>query len=130
MRPRKKRVIDNLPPYVKFKPAGVQSRELEEIILLIDEYEAVRLADYEKMKHEEAALLMEISRQTFSRLIDSARKKIAKMIIEGKSLSIEGGNFQIRGNGYKNRNHGNGNGNHGKGNGRNHGNGNHGNCKK
>jgi len=127
MRPRKKRVIDNLPPYVKFKPAGIQSRELEEIILLIDEYEAVRLADYEKMKHEEAALLMEISRQTFSRLIDSARKKIAKMIIEGKSLSIEGGNFQIRGNGYKNRNHGN-HGNHGNGHG-NHGNG-HGNCRK
>ena len=48
------------------------------------------------MKQEDAAELMEISRPTFSRLIESARKKIAIMIIEGKALNIEGGDFHIR----------------------------------
>jgi predicted DNA-binding protein (UPF0251 family) len=96
MRPRKKRFILDRPIYNLFKPAGVRARELEQIILLVEEYEAIRLADYENMKHVDAAELMEISRPTFSRLIDSARKKIAIMIMEGKAISIEGGDFHIK----------------------------------
>ena len=98
MRPKKTRLVLEQPKFDLFKPAGVRAFELEEIILLIEEYEAVRLADYENLKQEEAAILMEISRPTFSRLVDSARKKIALMIIEGKSLKIEGGDFNyVRG---------------------------------
>ena len=95
MRPRKNRIIKGLPKYVKFKPNGVKARDLETIILLVEEYEALRLADYENMTHEDASKLMEVSRQTFSRIVDSARKKMTKMIMEGKALSIEGGNYHF-----------------------------------
>lgn len=100
MRPRKKRAVLEQPKYALFKPAGVRASELEEIVLLTEEYEAIRLADYENMKQEDAAELMEISRPTFSRLVESARKKISIMLIKGKSLRIEGGNFNFR-NGHK-----------------------------
>jgi len=96
MRPRKKRFILDKPRYSLFKPAGVRAKDLEQITLLVEEYEAIRLADYENMKQVDAAELMEISRPTFSRLIESARKKIAIMIMEGKAISIEGGDFHIR----------------------------------
>ena len=96
MRPKKKRLVLNKPKYDLFKPAGIMSKDLEHITLLIEEYEAIRLSDYENMKQEDAAKLMEISRPTFSRLIESARKKIATIIIEGKALNIEGGSFHIR----------------------------------
>ncbi len=110
MRPRKKRAVLKQPKYDLFKPAGVRASELEQIVLLTEEYEAIRLADYENMKQEDAAELMEISRPTFSRLVESARKKISIMLIEGKSLSIEGGNFNFR-NGHR-KGYGHNNGGH------------------
>jgi len=115
MRPKKSRTVLKKPEYNLFKPAGVRASELEQITLLTEEYEAIRLADYENMKQEDAAELMEISRPTFSRLIESARKKISIMLIEGKSLNIEGGNFNFkhrngRGNGHGNSGNGRGNG--------------------
>lgn len=63
--------------------------ELSEVILLADEVEAIRLADYEKLYQEEAALKMKISRQTFGRIIESAHSKIADALINGKALKLE-----------------------------------------
>ncbi len=115
MRPKKKRLVLKKPEFSLFKPAGIRASELEQIILLTEEYEAIRLADYENMKQEEAAELMEISRPTFSRLVESARKKISVMIIEGKSLSIEGGNFNFKHRNGRGKGHGhNFGGHHGK----------------
>ncbi len=74
---------------------GIPARLLERVDLSVDEYEALRLADYEGFEHKEAAEKMGISRPTFTRLIDQARKKIASGIIEGKEISIEGGDFQF-----------------------------------
>ncbi len=71
---------------------------MDSIDLSIDEYEAIRLADHTGMNHNEAAEEMEISRSTFTRLIENARKKIAEFIIEGKQLQIDGGNIHFRGN--------------------------------
>jgi len=68
-------------------------RHLESIILLVEEYEALRLADYEDLNQEEAAVRMNISRPTFTRLYDKARKKIAKAFAEGKAIIIQGGNY-------------------------------------
>jgi predicted DNA-binding protein (UPF0251 family) len=68
------------------------------IQLSLDEYEAVRLADYLGMDHKEAAEMMEISRSTFTRLIEKSRRKMAKFIIDGAELTIEGGNIHFRGN--------------------------------
>lgn len=63
--------------------------ELEEVTLTMDEVEALRLADHEKLYHQEAAKRMEISRPTFGRILDGARGKVADALINGKALNIE-----------------------------------------
>ncbi len=71
-----------------FKPAGIPLRDLEEVVLETDELEAIRLANFEGMYQEEAAAAMEISRQTFGRIITSANKKIAEGLVKGKALRL------------------------------------------
>ena len=68
---------------------------LESINLTFDELEAIRLADLEGMYQEKAAQEMNISRQTFGRIIESAHKKIADALVNGKALSIDGGNIEF-----------------------------------
>ena len=62
---------------------------LEEIVLTIDELEAIRLADLEELYHEDAAKKMKISRQTFGRILNEARRKVAECLLKGKALKIE-----------------------------------------
>ncbi|MGV8091217.1 MAG: DUF134 domain-containing protein [Mangrovibacterium sp.] len=81
------------PPMDGFKPFGVPMRELEPVVLLFEEFEAIRLADYEDLSQEEAAEKMNISRPTFTRLHDKARRKIAKAFVEGKAILIRGGTY-------------------------------------
>lgn len=95
-RPQKERIISQPPLYSSFKPTGVRKTGLKQISLTIDEYEAIRLADYLQLEHEEASIEMEISRSTFTRLLERARKKVAAFLIEGKELSIEGGRIHFR----------------------------------
>jgi predicted DNA-binding protein (UPF0251 family) len=83
------------PRFGHFKPAGVPKRFLERVDLTVDEFEAIRLADYEQLEHLEASEKMNISRSTFTRLIDKARQKLASAIIEGKELVIDGGNVDF-----------------------------------
>jgi len=97
-RPEKKRIVFEPPVFTEFKPVGIANKLLERVDLTLDEYEAFRLTDYLGMSHEEAAEEMEISRSTFTRLIEKARKKIAELIVNGKSLAIEGGNIHFRNN--------------------------------
>ncbi len=97
-RPKKERLVRRPPLYTEFKPAGIMRSSLKQIILELDELEALRLADYQGMEHSEAAEEMEISRSTFTRLVEKARRKIARFLIEGANLSIEGGNIHFRGN--------------------------------
>ena len=91
-RPQKCRFIEAPPEYTGFKPRGMRAESLEKVYLSIDEYECIRLTDYKGLPHEECAGLMGISRPVFTRLVESARRKIAEAIIEGKELMIEGGN--------------------------------------
>lgn len=79
------------PACTYFKPAGIPMTSLEEIVLAVDELEAMRLADVEGVYHEQAADQMGISRRTFGRIIESARKKVAQALIQGMALRIEGG---------------------------------------
>jgi len=74
-----------------FKPRGIPTVDLEEVVLTLDEFESIRLADYEQLYQEEAAEQMNISRQTFGRIIETAHKKIADVLLNGKALKIEGG---------------------------------------
>ncbi len=86
-----------MPPlFSEFKPIGVASKLLDQTILTLDEFEAFRLADHIGLSHAEAAEEMEISRSTFTRLIEKARRTIADLIIQGKLLTIEGGNIHFR----------------------------------
>jgi uncharacterized protein len=97
-RPKKERIVHRPPLFTSFKPIGIMRRDLEPILLSLDEFEAIRLADYIGLEHSEAAEEMEISRSTFTRLIEKARHKISQFIIDGKGLFIEGGNVHFRGN--------------------------------
>jgi predicted DNA-binding protein (UPF0251 family) len=97
-RPQDDRIVHEPPLYTEFKPVGIRGHDLEEIQLTLDELEAIRLADQRGLSHEEAADEMEISRSTFSRLIEKARRKIAEFIIQGKLLTIEGGSVHFRNN--------------------------------
>jgi len=80
---------------VLFKPAGVPASQLVEIVLEIDELESVRLADLEGLYQEDAAEQMNVSRQTFGRIVSSARKKVAQALVQGMSLRIEGGEIEM-----------------------------------
>jgi predicted DNA-binding protein (UPF0251 family) len=83
----------NPPRLEGYKPFGIPMRELESIYILYEEFEALRLADYENLTQVEAAKKMNISRPTFTRLYDKARKSVAKAFMEGKAIIIQGGTF-------------------------------------
>jgi len=90
-RPKIKRTIRFFPEITYFKPAGIPLRMLSEIILSLDEVEAMRLAELEDLDQEKAAEEMKISRITFLRILHCAHKKIAEALIYGKALRMEGG---------------------------------------
>lgn len=94
-RPFKCRRITNLPNCKYFKPCGVPLCSLEEVILALDEFEAIKLADFNGLYHEDAAKKMKISRQTFGNIINSAHKKIADSLTNAKALKIKGGEVEM-----------------------------------
>lgn len=95
VRPKRCRKVRFNPKITYFKPRGVPLRELEEVVLHIEEFEAVRLKDLEGLEQGECAKKMNISQPTFHRVLLSARKKISDAIINGKSINIEGGNYKL-----------------------------------
>jgi len=95
-RPQNNRIIHEPPLFSEFKPIGARVKNLEQILLTLDEFESIRLADQIGLSHAEAAEEMEISRSTFTRLIEKARKKMADFLIQGRVLTIEGGNVHFR----------------------------------
>ena len=95
-RPQYNRIVFEPPLFSDFKPIGATGNDKQKIILTLDEFEAFRLADQQGLTHAMAAEEMEISRSTFSRLIEKARKKVANFLIQGGSLTIEGGSVHFR----------------------------------
>ena len=93
-RPCRCRRIRCRPDTNYFKPRGIPLDALEEVNLTLDELEAIRLADMGELYQEDAAKKMNISRQTFGNIIDSAHKKIADALLNAKALKIEGGNIE------------------------------------
>ena len=94
-RPRIRRWVRFQPGVTFFKPAGVRMAGLPETVLAFDEFEAVRLKDYEGVDQTEAAKKMKISQPTFNRLLKDARKNIADAIVNGKAIRIQGGNYKM-----------------------------------
>ncbi len=88
-------MVSREPPVSVFKPAGIPARELEEILITVDEFEALRLADFLDLSQRDASITMEISQPTFNRVLSSARKKIATGLVRGCVLRIEGGRYVL-----------------------------------
>ena len=91
------RHIRNLPAAVYFTPKGIPMVDLEQVTLTLDEVEALRLADLDALYQEEAAKKMRISRATFARIVEQARRKVAEALIYGKALCLEGGAVVLKG---------------------------------
>ena len=95
MRPKKTRWVKCVPAERCFKPRCKPLNKLQGVYLSIDEFEAIRLADLEGLKQINAAKLMHISRSTFSRIVELARKKVADGLVNIKVIRIEGGCCKI-----------------------------------
>lgn len=90
-RPPKCRTIEGQPRVTRYKPSGIPARLLETVVLGLDELEAIRLADADRLYQEDAAKRMGISRPTFGRLVAEARHKVADALFNGKALVFSGG---------------------------------------
>jgi len=95
VRPKKNRLISNMPDVTYFKPPGIPLRFLDEVCISFEETEAIRLKDSEGFDQTKSAEKMGISRATFQRIIQAARQKIAEALLNGKAIRIEGGHFDI-----------------------------------
>ena len=73
---------------IVFKPAGITVHDLEMVVIELDEFEAIRLCDYEDKNQIEASEMMHVSRATVQRLLTSGRKKIVDSILHSKGLRI------------------------------------------
>jgi len=94
-RTKRNRKMDIPPAMVGYKPFGIPFSKLGSVDLLFEEYESIRLADYLNLNQEEAAVKMGISRPTFTRIYDKARKTIAQALTEGKIIYIKGGSVEF-----------------------------------
>ena len=97
MRPKKTRWVKCVPGERCFKPLCRPLNKVHGVYLTLDEFEAIRLADLEGLKQEDAAKRLKISRPTFSRIISSARGKVGDALVNIKAIRIEGGCCRIAG---------------------------------
>lgn len=95
-RPRKCRLVTKKPKVTYFKPLGVPMMDLAEVYLTVEGLEALRLADIEGLKHEEAAERMNVSRQTFGRVLAEARGVTARAVVQGMALCVQGGHYMVQ----------------------------------
>jgi len=94
-RPPKCRRVEFMPAKTFFKPAGVPASELEEVLMSVEELEAIRLKDLMGLEQEACAEKMGVSRPTYHRILSAARSKVAEALVEGKAIRVEGGNYEV-----------------------------------
>lgn len=101
--PRKKRNRRiQVPPVIKgMSVYGVRGRKSNEVILRLEEYEAIRLLDYQGLTQEQAAVHMDVSRPTLTRIYEEARNKVATSFVEGRDLIFKGGDVYFEENWFK-----------------------------
>ena len=92
-RPKRSRTVVNPPIMEGFRTFGIPMKNLEPLILLYEEYEAIRLLDYEGLTQLQSSEQMNVSRPTLTRIYEKARRTIAQAFVEGKAIFIEGGNY-------------------------------------
>ena len=95
-RPRKCRRVCSMPVQNRFTPIGdVSPSGAEPLVMTVEEFETVRLIDFENLTQEECAQRMSVARPTVQRIYDGARKKLAAFLVEGRALRIEGGDYKL-----------------------------------
>ncbi|WP_035254741.1 DUF134 domain-containing protein [Desulfatiglans anilini] len=94
-RPRKRRFVQHPPVVTGFLPNSVPPWGRCEVLLTLEGLEALRLSDFEGLDQETAAAKMNVSRQTFGRILAEARRTVAEALVLGKTLHIDGGDFQL-----------------------------------
>jgi uncharacterized protein len=92
-RPKRPRYIINQPIVTDFIPEGTHSGE--EVTLSFEEFEIIRLIDYEGLDQSQAAEIMQVSRQTVGRILKSGRYNLSKFVVEAHRLKVEGGCFKM-----------------------------------
>ena len=92
-RPKKNRMVCHVPDNLAFSPAD--GAETEPVILAVDEYETIRLIDWENLSQEQCAERMQIARTTVQMIYTAARRKLAQVLVEGRSLQIQGGDYRL-----------------------------------
>lgn len=100
-RPQKSRKICNPPKMQGFKPFGMPACKVAPVVLKMEEYESIKLVNYDRLSQDLAAVNMNISRPTFTRIYNRALKQIAKSFVEGKAIVIEGGNYELEKDWYR-----------------------------
>jgi predicted DNA-binding protein (UPF0251 family) len=98
-RPKKPRFVSGYPTIAAFVPQGVPITG--EVMLSVEELEAIRLSDFEHLDQESAANLMQVSRQTYGRILFTARGIVGEALVTGKALKIAGGAYTMRGGGRR-----------------------------
>ena len=93
-RPRKEKRVFRMPERTLYGPLDGTKKDYE-INLLVEEYETIRLIDFENLNQEECAAAMDVARATVQRLYDTARTKIATSIVTGARIRIGGGSYKI-----------------------------------
>ena len=96
MRPCKERLVEKIPAATYYKPRGIPLVELECVQLTVDQLEALRLVDAERLSHGQAAARMGVSASTLCRILGEGRRIVACALTQGQAISIEGGNWQLR----------------------------------
>ncbi len=94
-RPPKCRIVRQQPSVTYYKPRGVPLREMEEVTLTVEGFEALRLSEVEGLDQDAASEKMGVSRQTFGRILAEARKAVATAIVNGWAIRIDGGNYKV-----------------------------------
>jgi predicted DNA-binding protein (UPF0251 family) len=94
--PRRKkcRFVCGEPLGSRFLPEDAET-DAGEVALPLEAFEAIRLVDYEGLDQETAASAIHVSRQTLGRILEEARKTVAKALVEGRALRIEGGSYEF-----------------------------------
>ncbi|MBU0469235.1 MAG: DUF134 domain-containing protein [Candidatus Omnitrophica bacterium] len=93
-RRKKVRYIQKMPQTAQFSPRGKPGRP-DEVELKIDEYETIKLADYQGYDQSQGAQIMGISRPSFGRILRNGRKIIADALVNGKIIRIRIGDVQV-----------------------------------
>ena len=96
-RHRKLRFVRGGPMANTFRPEGISATAMEDVVLPVEGLEALRLSDLEKLDHESAAAQMNVSRQTFGRVLAEARTLVAEALVMGKRIRIHGGAYALPG---------------------------------